>query len=281
MATATKKPRTKRPPKSPEGAAPAAGSVLVVRSRDIIKAPPGPLGFSHLLVPDTAFEKSVFNANVHYTDPAFNALAERINEAYWSLIPELLDKAVENKVAGSKKGLTAEDHRAKVKVLSKADLIQTLKDKLKDAKEGDLIQLPHFVYSCNSSYHDHKKGVDVPITVKAFDPHGAPIDLKTAKMGRESIVMAMFTVGVWAGASPFSKWVALPTIRFMGLQVLKLKQYGGGQGPAAGEVSAADLKFLEDDFQVEDLSMFTKPAEAPAAKGKAPVAEDFDDEIPF
>lgn len=247
-----------------------AGSVLVVRSRDLIKSPPGLLGFSHLLTPDEAFGKSEFKANVHFTEPAIASLLEKINEGYWSLISDLMAQATEKKV------------EKKVKVLSKADLLATFREKFKDPKEGDLIQQPHLIFSCNSSYRD-KDGNEQPITVKAFDNHGAPIDLKQARLGRESVVMAMFTLGVWCGSSPFSKWVALPTLRFTGLQVLKLKQFGGNGGQAAvGEVSAADLAFLDDSFSADDLSMFTKPAEG--SKGKAKEAtpeEDMDDEIPF
>lgn len=247
-----------------------AGSVLVVRSRDLIKAPPGLLGFSHLLVPDEAFGKSEFKANVHYTAPAQSALFDKINEAYWALIPDLMAQAEEKKV------------KSKVKILSKEDLISTMREKLKDPKEGDLIQQPHLIFSCNSHYRD-KEGNEQPVSVKAFDAHGAPIDLKTARVGRESVVMAMFTLGVWCGSSPFSKWVALPTIRFQGLQILKLKQFGGGQGPAVGEVSASDLAFLEDNFVPEDLSsLFVKPDPKGAKKPKdAPADDDMDDEIPF
>lgn len=256
------------------------GAVLVVRSRDLIKSPPGPLGFSHLLVPDEAFGKSEFKANVHFGPAAQNALFDRINEAYWAMIPDLLNQAEEKKVAGPK--ASAEAHRAKVKVLSKADLIATMREKLKEAKDGDLIQEPHLIFSCNSHYRD-KQGNEQPLSVKAFDAHGAPIDLKAARLGRESIVMAMFTMGVWCGSSPFSKWVAYPTIRFYGLQVLKLKQYGGGGGAAAGEVSASDLAFLEDNFVPEDLSsLFVKPEDAKkTGKAKFPAEDEMDDEIPF
>lgn len=256
-----------------------ASSVLVVRSRDLIKSPPGLLGFSHLLVPDEAFGKSEFKANVHFTVQAQNALFTKINEAYWDLIPELLDMAVEKEVAGKKK--TAEEHKAKVKVLSKVDLFELCRGKLKAPTEEATIQQPHFIFSCNSHFRD-KDGNEQPVTVKAYDPHGAPLDLKTARLGRESVVMAMFTLGVWCGSSPFSQWVAKPTLRFQGLQVLKLKQFGGqGSGQMVGEVSASDLAFLEDSFQVEDLSMFTKPADPKGDKAPKTAGDEMDDEIPF
>lgn len=264
-------------------AAPAAGSVLVVRSRDLIKGPPGALGYSNLIVPDEAFNKSQFKASVHYSAKLFNNLADQINEAYWGLIPELLDQAVERKVAGDKKKTEA-DHRKKVTVLSKGDLIESLREKLKDANDNSPSEDPFFTFACNSSYHDKKADADVAITVKGWDPHGAPLDLKAAKVGKGSIVKPMFTVGVWAGSSPFSKWVALPTIRFTGLQILKLEQWKGSGGQTAvGEVTESDLAALGADFAVSDLSMFVQK-DAPKDKHKEPSAADnvdMDDEIPF
>lgn len=280
MSTTRKATKRTRRKKAPEGAkkTDTGGAVLVVRSRDLVKSPPGLLGFSHLLVPDEAFGKSEFKANIHFVPAAQDALFNRINEAYWDLVPELLDMAVEKKAAGPK--ATDEAHRAKVKILTKPELIESLREKLKQPREGDTIDLPHFIFHCNSHFTD-KEGNQQPITVKAFDAHGAPLDLKAARLGRESVVMAMFTIGVWASASPFSKWVALPTLRFQGLQVLKLKQFGGGQSPAAGEVTKADLAFLEESFQADDLSaLFVKPTNG-GKKNAVTVEDTMDDEIPF
>lgn len=265
---ATRKKAAAKPAKAADNSA----STLVVRSRDNLKSPPGTLGYSHLVIPDEAFGKSQLKASVHFDAKAFGALAERVNEAYWALIPELLDQADEKKIK-----------RDKVKILSKNDLIASLVEKQKDANDSAPVQLPFFTFSCNASYHDKKKGQDVAVTVKAWDAHGAPLDLSAAKVGKGSVIQVLFSVGVWAGSSPFSKWVALPTLRFVGIQILKLKQWEGNGGKTAvGEVTDSDLAFLDDNFSAEDLSLFVKKPESGRAKEhqEAP-ADNMDDEIPF
>lgn len=243
---------------------PAQATTLVVRSRTLLKSAPGTLGFSHLLVPDEAFGNSKFKANLHFAGKAAGATFERINEAYWELIPELLDQATEKKV------------KDKVKILSRADVLAHLQEKLKTPGENSKVSDPYFIFDCNSHFTNKEKEQQA-ITIKAWDPHGAPVDLKEMRLGMGSTVQALFSVGVWAGNSPFSKWVALPTIRLVGLQVLKLKQYGGGGQQAVAQVSADDLAFLEDNFSADELDQY-----ALKGKPKAPAEEaGMEDEIPF
>lgn len=251
---------------------PAEAKPLSVRSFDLVKGPPGQLGWSHLLVPDEAFGKIQFKGDVHYDDRSKAILLDRINAAYWDLIPDLVEMAKEKKVAD------------KLKVQSKDQVVAYLAEKFKDPKEGDLIPLPHIQFAVNSTYM--YKGEEQTVSIKLFDLHGAPLDLKAAKMGRESVVMPMFNVGVWAGASPFSKWAALPTLRLVGFQVLKLKSYARGEGSTGGgEVTDADLALLGENFQADDLSMFAKPAETKgSSKGSTPAEapqDEMEDEIPF
>lgn len=242
---------------------------LVARNRNLVKGPPGELGFAHLITPDEAFGQVKFKANVHYKDSAFNSLFESINETYWQLIPELLDAAAEKK----KKDL--------VKVLSKADVIAYLREKVKQPTNGARIQLPYFGFDMNASYKN-KDGEEVATSVKAWDSHGAPVDLKGLRLGMGSVVKPFFTIGVWAGSSPFSKWAALPTLRFVGLQVLKLKQFGGSGTVSVGEVTEADLKFLDDNFAADDLSQFVNPDKPKDKAAKGETGEPMeDDEIPF
>lgn len=264
MATQRTRKKEAAKPSAPQEARP-----LSVRSYDIVKGPPGIFGFSHLIEPDEAFGKSQFKGDVHYTPAARVALLDRINEAYWQLIPDLKEQAIAAKA------------EKKLKVQSKADILAYLNEKFKEPKEGSFTELPGFTFAVNATYM--YKGEEQTVSIKLFDQHGAPLDLKAAKMGRESVVMPMFQVGVWAGASPFSKWAALPTIRLVGFQVLKLKSYARAEGTSASEVTAADLELLGDNFSADDLSMFAKKPEAQKAAGKtAPAADiEMEDEIPF
>lgn len=244
-----------------------SASTLVVRSRELLRSKPGILGYSNLIVPDEAFGNSKFKASLHMNAAAASATFEEINEAYWALIPEIKDQAKEKKVDG------------KLKILSKADLLNYLSEKLKDANDSAPSQDKFFTFDCNSHYHDRKTDSDVAITIKAWDTHGAPLDLKAAKVGKGSVVQALFTVGVWAGSSPFSKWVALPTLRFAGLQILKLEQWKGSGGSSkVNEVADADLAYLDENFQASDLSLFLKKDGKPDS---APAGDEMDDEIPF
>lgn len=261
MATRKKsaaKPAAKKPPQE--------AKPLSVRSFEIVKGPPGILGYNHMISPDEAFGKTQFKGDVHYTPQAKAVLLDRINAAFWELIPDLQEQAKANKVDG------------KLTIPSKADIFEHLSGQFKEPKEGFITELPYFQFKVNATYM--YKGEEQAVTIKLFDQHGAPLDLKASKIARESIVMPMLTVGAWAGSSPYSKWVALPTIRLVGFQVLKLKQYARGDGQGgASEVSASDLALLGDNFSADDLSMFAKPAN-PKGEPQAP-ADEMDDEIPF
>lgn len=255
--------------KQPAASKPTEARPLTARSREVLKGPPGVLGYAHLITPDEAFGQIKFKANIHYSEKPLAALLEMVNEAYWALVPDLQAQADEQK--------------KKVKVLSKADLFGLFQEeKLKHPNEAAKIQEPYLIFDTNASFKD-KNGEEQAITIKAFDPHGAPVDLKALKLGMESIVKPVFQVSVWAG--PLSKGTILPKLRLVGLQVLKVKQFAGNGGMSSvGEVKDSDLAFLEDNFTPDDLSLFTtKPADA-KGKSKAaaePEGDDLDDEIPF
>lgn len=246
-------------------AAPVEARPLTVRSRDLLKAPPGLLGFSHLITPDEAFGQVKFKANVHYGDKPLASLKAILNEGYFELMQEMADLATERKT--------------KVKLLTKLEVYAWLDEKTKQPREGDSLQEPHLQFDCNASYRN-KDGEEVPITVKAWDPHGAPVDLKGLRLGMGSIVKPFFTIGLWAG--PLSKGVALPKLRLVGLQVLKLKQFGGNAGHSSvGEVSDADLAFLDENFAADDLSQFLQAKPEGKTKATNPTDPDMEDELPF
>lgn len=243
-----------------------SASTLVVRNRELLRSKPGVLGYSNLIVPDEAFGNSKYKASIHMNASASAATFEEINDAYWALVDEIKDQAKEKKVDG------------KLKILSKADLLEHLNEKLKEAGESAPSKDKFFTFDCNSHYT--KDGEQIAVSVKGFDQHGAPIDLKAAKVGKGSVVQALYTVGVWAGSSPFSKWVALPTLRFVGLQVLKLEQWKGSGGSSkVNEVADSDLAYLDENFQASDLSLFLKKDGKPDSQPAG--GEELDDEIPF
>lgn len=267
--TAVKR-NARRAPKLPMMALPSGKKTpgLMVRSKEMIFTPPVTMGFANLITPDEAFGERKFKLNAHFTPAAAEAFEAVLEKALLgNLMSDIKEQA----------------HEAKFKFKPMAPLGSYLEDKLKPAGEKSRIQLPFIIFKANPFFRN-KAGEEVPVTMKGWDAHGAPLDLKGARVGMGSIVKVALMPALWAG--PLSKNTIEPSLRLVGIQILKLEQFGGGGQSSVGEVTEADLALCEEHFQPDDLAAFAMGNAATnkrLAQEEAPDGEatDEDDEIPF
>lgn len=250
--TAYIRPSHHRPKRLKRGA-PAAKSYWEVRQKGIMFLPAGTLGFSSLITPDTYEGKIKFKLNLHLTQSQAEALADKLQN---EVINPAFDKLKEE--SG--------------KDLSKKSAAAWLEEALKEPKEKARIQLPMLGISCNADIKN-RDGDITRQSVKAWDAKGTLLDMPSLHMGMGSIISVGVSAALWHGSLAVEKdakkkpikWWALPSLRLVGVRVLKLEQFGAGN-TEVGEVSEEDLVGVEEGFEAEDLASFARQAEKPTPK---------------
>ena len=258
--------------------APATQSVPIARAKGRRRTPPGLLGFSALLTPDTKFdEDGVFTTRIHLNEDQQEALAAEV-EAH--VIGALFDEL--EATAGKK--------------LKRPTGKQWVADKLTPPNENARIQLPSIQLKCAASFKSKKNpGEIVKKVLPHYDRKDNLLDGGQLRTGMGSLVQIIYTPGLYTG--PLTKGYAEPTLRLEGIVVLKNEPWGtgSGAGSGSGEYSDAEIaKLVGDDVEMDDdLSAFAQSKEAPAkgavpaGKASAPPAQDdaeeydLDDSIPF
>lgn len=254
----------------PKASAPPAddgkgGVVGPYRIKGIFMTPPGILGFSHMIKPDEYLGKSQFKVALHLTPAAVNLMAKRLQDQVINPFSEELRKL------SPKKAL--KDRPAAV----------WLEDKLKAPHEASRIQLPSISFNLNAHYIT-KQGEQVDTSVKAWDGQtNALLDLRTLRLGMGSTIQVGFNASLWSGG--LNKFYIEPSLRLVGVKVLKAEHYGAGTGGLSADVTDEDLALLEEGFEMEDLSQFAMGPSSPVNKQIAKEEEvpggELDDEIPF
>lgn len=265
---ATRKAPTKASsrPKVAKAAKGETPSNFVVRPKKLVASPPGTLGWSSLVQADDKYGEPKFNLKCHFSEDAAGKLGIQIQEMMDELIPKLEENIKE-------KG-------GKIKLpLKRISGDQYLEDNLKDPVEKSRVQLPTLGFSVVESYKG-KDGNSIKRTIKAWDSKNAPLDLPTLRLGMGSIVQVVYEPGVYAG--PLTKGYAHPTLRLVGVRILKLEQFGPGAAQL-GDLSEEDLEGLDADFEADDLAAYARRPDKPNAHEDAPEPShaNLDDEIPF
>lgn len=257
-----KKSASRKVAKAAKGETP---SNFVVRPKKLVASPPGTLGWSSLIQADAKFGAPKFNLKVHLTEDAAGKLGVQIQEMMDELIPKLEENIKE-------KG-------GKIKLpLKRISGDQYLEDNLKDPVEKSRVQLPTLGFSVAESYKG-KDGTAIKRTIKAWDSKNAPLDLPSLRLGMGSIIQVVYEPGVYAG--PLTKGYAHPTLRLVGIRVLKLEQYGPGSGQL-GDLSDEDLEGLDADFEADDLAAYAHRPDKPNAHEDAPEkTTELNDDLPF
>lgn len=225
-------------------AAPAKSSaVIVVRSSKTVALPPSLLGYNELLDPDNYDPaKPKFKGNFHFTPKAITDLQTLIQAA---CVDGLLEK------------LTAEFNEANPKLKLKApqSVEEWLEAKLKPAKDDpktDWQALPFLQVAMPATFKD-KAGEVHTKEVACWDGKNNKLPLKRLKLGRGSTVQAIVTPSLF-----FSKLIGFPqpTMKLVGVRVLKLVSWGSGGGQAPERDDEEIRNVMGQDFEMDDLSMF-------------------------
>lgn len=240
--------------------------VPLIRLKPLFLSVPGIMGYSHLLKPDEAFGKTQFKLDLHMNDRQQEAFADLLQE---KVIDAAFDDLLED--AGPKKA-------PKIK---KGDAKKWLAEKMKQPAEQlhDLTTDPYFQFSCNHVFKN-KDGGEERVKLVAWGGDKNLLDLGALRLTKGTVAKVGFKASLWAGG--MSKGIAVPSLRLVGLQVLKKVSYAAGTGGRLNEdVTDDDLALLDNNFEMEDLSDFmAAPAKAKEAQ-KATAPSEFDDEIPF
>lgn len=242
----------------------------IVRMTGTFVGSPGTLGFANLLDPDEAFDQVKFKANVHHTDDQLKHFAARIDNVVIAPLWEDFLKAADDLGATKPRGGYV-----------KPTGMEWIESVYKDPKESSRIQLPYIIFSNDADYKD-RDGILQRREMRGVDGHNNKLDLRKARLGMGSTVQPLLGASIWASA--LSKGQAALSFKLQGVRVLHLVQFGGS-GPGLEEVTEDDLGLVEEGFEAEDLSAYTKGAEAsddkPKASQRTNFTEDLDDEIPF
>lgn len=215
-------------------------SVITVRAKKTIALAPATLGFASIVEPDTYDpDKPTFKLNYHLSPEGISALIEDIAEKVYT--PEALEKLrAECEANGIKKVPGPQDPSA------------WLEAKLKEPKEAAKIQLPHLVISNRATYR--KNGEEVAREIACWDAKNKKLNLRRLKLGMGSVIQAVVYPNLF-----FSKIIGVPqpSLKLVGVRVLKLERFGGGAAPADTDEEAIK-EVLGDNFAYDDLAAYAE-----------------------
>lgn len=214
--------------------------------KGIMFLPTCTLGFSSFITPDSFGDdsKPKFKGNAHFTQVQAEALADKLQK-------EVIDPSFEK---------LCQETGKKLKPKTAA---VWLEESLKEPKEKSRIQLPYLAIACNA-FLKTRDGEEVKQTIKAWDSKGALLDLPSLHLGMNSIVQFGVSPALWYGS--LAKGYALPSLRLIGVRVLKLEQFGAGGDGSVGAVSEDELVGVEEGFEAEDLGAFLRGEAKPTPK---------------
>lgn len=227
-------------------------SVVTVRARETIALPPMTLGFASLVKPDEYDpEKPTFKMNGHLNPEAIEALEETIRTRVYTeaAIEKLREECKENGIS---------------KMKDPMDAREWIEAKLKEPKEKAKIQLPHLVISNRATYK--RNGETVQRVIGCWSGNNKKLNLAKLRLGAGSLVQAIVYPNLF-----YSKIIGVPqpSLKLVGVRVLKLEQWGGQRAPEEADDEEI-AQVLGDDFEYDDLDSF--------AADSRPDPEDVDDD---
>lgn len=224
-------------------------SVVTVRATKTIALPPGTLGYASIVTPDEYDpEKPTFKLNYHLTPLAIDALIEDITTKVYT--EAALEKLREE---GEANGIKA--------MADPQDAKAWLSAKLKEPKEKARITLPHIVVSNKATYKD-RSGEIKTREIACWDANNKKLNLKRLKLGMGSIIEPVVYPNLF-----FSKLIGFPqpSLKLVGVRVLKLERFGGGAAPADTDEEAIK-EVLGENFVYDDLAAYASGGEGDHAE---------------
>jgi hypothetical protein len=232
---------------------PSAPAVILIRPNNTIALPPGPLGFNSLIEPESFQDGELkFKLNYHLTSEGIEALIQDVEEKVYS-------KANMDKLQAEfdEKGVTNPPAPRPAK-----DWLEGI---LRAPKENatDFFRLPCITVGTKAEYKDHKTGSMVRREIACWDAKNKKLNLAKLRLGRGSIIQPVVYPNVfYAGAKTIQGTsipaTIMPSLRLVGVRVLKLERWGGA-GSQAAEVTDAEIQnVMGADFVYDDLDAYAE-----------------------
>jgi hypothetical protein len=224
--------------------------IITIRAKKPIALPASIMGFSDLLKPKafiadaplTGKDSPKFNLDTHLLPNTSEALCGTLQRLCVDPMLEELHAEVKEKGGGTAKPAMSME--------------EWLEGKLKQPSERGKVQLPYIRVQQNG-YRKGRDGEDpVMNTIACWPAHGsALLDLAKLRLGMGSTIVAIVYANLWASKAAF--WVPQPSLKLVGIRVLKAVQFGGGRGAAPPEADDDAIKAaMGGDFQDTDFSEY-------------------------
>lgn len=191
-------------------------AVVTIRASGTGSLPAGFMGFADLLTPKQfGDDPAKFNLDYHINPDAVRAIPLVIQaKCYDAHLEALYVEVLEN--GGKKKPAM--------------DPEEWLEAKLKPCKEKSKVQLPFFKLHNNGFRRGRDGGAPVQNVMGCWDKDNNPLDLASLRLAKGSVIQPIVYFNLFAAKA--SMWVPQPSLKLVGIRVLKAVQYGSGGGAA-------------------------------------------------
>ena len=216
-------------------------AVVTIRAKKTIALAPGQMGFADLLTP-RAFgtDPAKFNLDYHMTPAALEANKLIVQAKCIDQFTAEVQEAAKENGGSVKEAITPEEWFA---------------NQLKDPKPTGRIQLPFIKLRSPGFRTDRNTGEMIPLFMVAWDAENNLLDLASLKLAQGTILQPIVYPNMFA--SKPSMWIPMPSLRLVGVRVLKAVQFGGGRGAPAPDLDDAAIKaVMGEDFDMQNLSAF-------------------------
>jgi len=263
-----------------------ASAVIVIRDRNTTALPPMQLGSFHkLFEPDEYEGKKRFKSRFHVNPAGITALEATLQSKCIDAHFETMKKQVEELAAEAK----AAGKSPTLKIVATAAECQSptefIEDKLKDPHEKDKVQLPTIQLHVDA-YKPLRKGQDESERelrdIKFWDARGKLLDpaaLKkmTASTWCQPVVHSNLFLSKQLGPAPRCQ------LQLVGLQIIKLVEFGSGQeqAPDAADDDAMKAIMGADYDAADDLSNLGVGAKVSNRDAESGLELDNDEDSPF
>lgn len=250
--------------------APKVSAVLTARARNTIALPPCEMGWADLITPK-GFERDApkigenavkYMLDCHYTPAGLEALKATV-----------LSKCLEAQRAALEEA--AAKNGAGTKLKPPIPLEEWLEAQLKSPKPKSRIQLP-FIKLRAPGYRKDRNGGDPILNIMGcWGPDDQPLDLVKLRLSAGSVVQPIVFPNLFASKAGF--WTPQPSLKLVGVRVLRPVSFGAAGGPrgpgeATDDEAIKAVMGAEFDIHSTDFSAYA------AGASEAPPVEDLDDE---
>lgn len=216
-------------------------AIVTIRSKQAIYFPPAEKGFDDLMKPNEYKGERHFNLNGHFSAEALALIPAIVQKQCYDLLLDKLHAEIEEGGGRKKPPL---------------DPSEWLEGKLKQPTRKAEPKLPFIKFSREAETKTGK-----PIVMGCWGPDGQVLDLGKLRMAMGSIIQPALFLNLWA--SKANSWVPQPSVKLVGVKVLKLVQFQGSGAARPQDDDEAIKAVLGASFEGGDLSAFVLGETAP------------------